>query len=92
MSSYSYELNYCDVEVEATLKKGTRDTPPSFACAGGYPGDPPEVNIKHIWLGTGKTRIDILPALSSEQVSSIEDDLLEDHSEEEEDDGDTDGY
>jgi hypothetical protein len=67
-----------DITVECHVTPGTPDRGPDFGCAGGYPGDPPEVELLSAEDDTGK---DWLPAIEADAkwVAEVEEKALEEH-------------
>lgn len=57
----------------------------------GYPGEPPELELTACWLVQGAKRINIFSMLSEEQVTAIEEDLMENWEDPGEDEGDYEG-
>lgn len=41
------------------------------------PGDPPDIKLKHVWIGHSNGRIDILNNISGAEKTSIEDYCIE---------------
>lgn len=77
LTTWIYEFGSLEVEVEGIYRPGSPDIGPSFECAGGYPCDPEEIELHHVWVKGNGHDIDILQALTSKQVEEIEEELLE---------------
>ena len=48
----------------------------------GWPEEPPEIELEALWIGEGKSRVNLYPAFSVEEITSIEDSILEEGPEE----------
>lgn len=70
------ETPFINLFVEFFYAPGSKDT---FDEAHGnwLPGDPPDVKLIHVWIGSSNGRIDILKNISSSERSAIEDYCIE---------------
>lgn len=68
------ELTLKDLDIEVEVIAGTKERY-SSSYGNWLPGDAPEVRLKKVvlWSEDGKQSVDILPYLTSERISEIED-------------------
>ena len=70
-----------EIEVECSVSPGTPDRGPDMACAGGYPGDPPEVEVICARDAFGPLLPETLGAFLDAHLSRIEELALEQYEE-----------
>ena len=69
MTSFETEINL-PVLVEGRYRAKQPDTR-SWECPMGYPGDPEDFELEHVWLVDGKDKIDIIKYLSAEDCTIL---------------------
>lgn len=93
MGSHRVEVGWTHPETEedyrvvCAVTLGTPDRGPDFACAGGYPGDPPEVEVLEVVEDRpgGQARPELVAVVEAD-FARIEERALEEAAEPEDDD------
>lgn len=87
--SYESKVSY-EVELlaEFNYTPGTPDVHYLPNGDPGYPGEAPELEVTSVWMVQGAKRINVFSLLSEDDITAIEEDLIENWEEPGEPDGD----
>lgn len=76
METIEIETDYVQLRVSYNYDPGSKDYfDKSFGQM--YPGDPPSVELVHVWVGHSNGQVDILNSLSGTERSNIEEYCIE---------------